>query len=94
MIGIPFEKWKVQKKCIHNSIQSCLIIQNQTPLAKKFVRNHKTKISFLNKKNQSETSSRTVNRQKKWGVINHTRNISLSNKNIFSQKNPFWRNSV
>ena len=40
-------------------------------------------------KSLSVTSSRTVNRQKKWCVINDTRNTTVSNNNIFSLKNSF-----
>ena len=71
-----------------NSILSS-IIQKHAPLVKKFVRNDKTKISFLNGKSNRDLFTNSESRKKKWRVIDDTRNTTVSSYNMFSLKNSF-----
>ena len=69
-----------------NSILS-FIIQQHAPLVKKFVRNDKTKISFLNEKSIRDLFPNSESTKKKWRVIDDTRNTTVSNNNIFNLRN-------
>ena len=71
-----------------NSILSS-IIQKHAPLVKKFVRNDKAKIFFLNEKSIRDLFTNSEVTKKKWRVINDTRNTTVSNNNIFSLKKSF-----